>query len=203
MKRIITMAVLAVATSAVTIGQTTGTQKQPQSQQQPQPQTTSAGGVASTRVLMAKEIRHELVMLPYYSVFDWLEFGLNDDGTIVTLSGQVVRPTTKSDAEARVKGIEGVAQVDNQIEVLPASVMDDQLRRSLYRAIYNFDSPLFRYGTQAVPPIHIIVDRGRATLKGVVSNKGDSNLAYIAARGVSGVFEVTNQLQVETGSAAR
>lgn len=142
-------------------------------------------------------------MLPYYNVFDWIDFQLSADGTAITLAGQVVRPTTKSGAEKSIKKIEGVTQVNNQIEVLPLSPMDDQLRRNLYRAIYNFDSPLFRYGVQAVPPIHIIVKGGRATLKGVVATKGDSNLAYIAARGVSGVFEVTNELQVESGPAAR
>jgi hyperosmotically inducible protein len=145
---------------------------------------------------LVREVRHELRMLPYYGVFDWLEFSVQPDNTVV-LRGQVVRDTTRSDAEGRVKDIEGVSRVNNQIEVLPLSPNDDRLRRSLYRAIYNFNSPLFRYATQSVPPIHLIVDRGHATLKGVVANKGDAQLAYIRARGVPGLFSVKNELTIE------
>jgi hyperosmotically inducible protein len=135
-----------------------------------------------------REVRHELVTLPYYGVFDWLEFEVQPENTVL-LRGQVVRPTTKSDAENRVKDIEGVSRVINEIEVLPLSPNDDRLRRALYRTIYGQNSPLFRYAVQAVPPIHIIVKNGRATLKGVVANKGDANLAYIRARGVPGLFD--------------
>jgi hyperosmotically inducible protein len=142
-----------------------------------------------------KEIRHELATLPYYGVFDWLEFEVRPDNTVV-LRGQVVRPTTKADAEARVKDIEGVSRVINEIEVLPVSPQDDRLRIALYRTLYGWNSPLFRYAHQAVPPIHIIVKGGRATLKGVVDNKADANLAYIRARGVPGLFEVKNELTV-------
>jgi len=145
---------------------------------------------------MVREIRHELRMLPYYGVYDWLEFEVQPDNTVV-LRGQVVRPTTKSDAEGRVKDVDGVSRVNNQIEVLPLSPSDDRLRAALYRAIYNFNSPLFRYATQSVPPIHLIVDRGHATLKGVVANKGDAQLAYIRARGVPGLFSVKNELIIE------
>ena len=145
---------------------------------------------------LVREIRHELRMLPYYGVYDWLEFEIQPDNTVV-LRGQVVRPTTKSDAEGRVKDVDGVAKVNNQIEVLPLSPSDDRLRGALYRAIYNFNSPLFRYATQSVPPIHLIVDRGHATLKGVVANKGDAQLAYIRARGVPGLFSVKNELIIE------
>ena len=144
---------------------------------------------------LVRQIRHELATLPYYGVFDWLTF--EPQGDTVILRGQVVRPTTKSDAESRVKDIEGVAHVDNQIEVLPLSPSDDRLRLALYRQIYGQSSPLFRYATQAIPSIHIIVDRGHATLKGVVSNKGDANLAYIRARGVPGLFSVKSELTVE------
>ena len=146
---------------------------------------------------IVREVRHELVTLPYYGVFDWLEYVVQPDNTVV-LRGQVVRPTTKSDAENRVKDIEGVARVVNEIEVLPLSPNDDRLRRALYRAIYGSNSPLFRYAVQAVPPIHLIVRNGRATLKGIVANKGDANLAYIRARGVSGLFEVKNELKIES-----
>jgi hyperosmotically inducible periplasmic protein len=145
---------------------------------------------------LMKEVRHELLTLPYYNVFDWLEADVRTDGTVI-LKGEVVRPTTRSEAEARVKSIEGISRVVNEVEVLPLSPNDDNLRVALYRAIFNWDSPLFRYATHAVPPIHIIVKNGRATLKGVVANEGDKNLAYTAARGVAGVFEVKNELRVE------
>jgi len=149
---------------------------------------------------LIREVRHELVTLPYYGVFDWLQFEVQGDTVI--LHGQVVRPTTKSDAEARVKDVDGVARVANQIEVLPLSPSDDRLRRALYWQIYGQNSPLFRYATQAVPSIHLIVNHGHATLKGVVANKGDANLAYIRARGVPGLFSVKSELTVE-GEQAR
>jgi len=145
---------------------------------------------------LKEEVRHQLVTLPYYGVFDWLAAEVKPDGTI-SLMGEVVRPTTKDDAENRIKKLEGATQVINNIEVLPLSPMDDQLRIALYRAIYRYDYPLFRYATQAIPSIHIIVKNGRATLKGVVANQMDSQLAYTAARGVSGLFEVKNELQIE------
>jgi osmotically-inducible protein OsmY len=143
-----------------------------------------------------QEVRHELVTLPYYNVFDWLQGEVKPDGTVI-LGGEVTRPTTKDDAEARVKSIESVSRVVNNIEVLPLSPMDDQVRVAVYRAVFRFDSPLFRYGTQSVPPIHIIVKNGHVTLKGIVANEGDSQLAAIAANGVPGVFEVKNELQIE------
>lgn len=145
---------------------------------------------------LIREVGHELAMLPYYNVFDWLEGEAKGDGTVI-LRGQVVRPTTKSEAEARVKSVEGVERVVNEIEVLPVSPNDDRIRLAVYRALFNYNSPLFRYATQAVPPIHIIVNKGHVTLKGVVANKSDSDIANIRARGVPGVFGVTNQLQVE------
>jgi hyperosmotically inducible protein len=144
-----------------------------------------------------KEVRHELATLPYYGVFDWLQFQVQPDNTVV-LRGQVVRPSTKSGAEARVKDIDGVSKVVNEIQVLPLSPQDDRLRVALYRSIYNWNSPLFRYATQTVPPIHIIVDHGRATLKGIVATKGDAQIAYMRARSVPGLFDVKNELQVES-----
>jgi hyperosmotically inducible periplasmic protein len=153
-----------------------------------------AMGQSNPRIV--KEVRHELVTLPYYGVFDWLEYEVQNNGTVI-LRGEVVRPSTKSDAEGRVKDIDGVRGVENQIEVLPVSPSDDRARRALYRAIYNFNSPLFRYATQSVPPIHLIVKRGHATLKGVVANRNDAQLAYIRARGVPGLFSVKNELIVE------
>jgi hyperosmotically inducible protein len=151
---------------------------------------------ARTVAYLVREVRRELVMLPYYGVFDWLEGEVKADGTVI-LRGEVVRPTTKSDAGNRVKKIEGVEQVVNEIEVLPLSTNDDQLRLAVYRAIFDWNSPLFRYATQAVPPIHLIVKNGRVILKGIVATKADSDLARIRANGVSGVFEVRNELRIE------
>lgn len=148
---------------------------------------------------LVREIRRELVTLPYYGVFDWLEGEVRPDGTVV-LRGQVVRPSTKKDAVERVRDLRGVETVDDQIEALPVSPNDDRLRAALYRSIYRFNSPLFKYATRAVPPIHIIVKGGRVTLKGVVSSASDSTLANTYARGVSGVFEVRNELQIEGGN---
>jgi len=140
------------------------------------------------------EIRHELVMLPYYGVFDNLAYSVN--GYNVTLMGQVTRPTLKSDAERVVKDIEGVQSVTNNIEVLPLSPNDDRIRMAEYRAIYG-QAALNRYAMNAVPPIHIIVKNGNVTLEGVVANEGDKNLANIQANQVPGVFSVTNNLRVE------
>jgi len=142
---------------------------------------------------LMKEVRHELVMLPYYSVFDNLAYKVEGDKVI--LMGQVARPTLKSDAGNVVKSIEGVRSVENQIEVLPTSPMDDQLRRALYRAIYG-ESGLFRYGVASVPSIHIIVKNGHVTLEGVVDNEADKNMAGLRANGVPNVFSVQNNLVV-------
>ncbi len=143
---------------------------------------------------ITREVRHELVMLPYYGVFDNLAYKV--DGYTVTLLGQVTRPTLKSDAENVVKKIEGVEHVKNEIEVLPVSPNDGRIRRAEYRAIYG-DTVLNRYALQAVPPIHIIVKNGNVTLEGVVATEADKNVAGIRANGVSGVFSVTNNLRVE------
>ena len=171
--------------------------------QQSQHRTVGPRVMSATRtqLLLAEEVRHRLVMLPFYDVFDWLEGGVQPDGTVV-LRGQVVRPTLKPDAESAARGLPGVTRVVNEIEVLPVSVSDDRLRVALYNAIYRPDSPLFKYATRAVPPIHIVVKDGRVTLKGAVATKTDGELAYVAARGVPGIFEVTNQLIVE-GERAR
>src|SRR5437588_661078 len=148
---------------------------------------------AKYREKLYKEVRHQLVMLPWYSVFDNLAYQV--DGDKVALYGQVTRPVLKSDAEAAVKSIEGVASVVNNIEVLPPSPMDDQLRRALYRAIYG-DPGLSRYSIQAVPSIHIIVKNGNVTLEGVVDSEMDKNLAALRANQVPNVFSVKNNLVV-------
>lgn len=140
-----------------------------------------------------KEVRHEILMLPYFSVFDYLAFKV--EGYNVTLIGAVTKPVTKSDAENAVKRIEGVEKVDNQIEVLPPSPSDDRLRIRLYRAIYGFPS-LQRYALPVIKPIRIIVNSGRVRLEGVVDSEGDKNVVGIRANSVSGIFEVKNNLQV-------
>src|SRR5256885_7780744 len=149
-----------------------------------------------TTALLADEVRHQLVTLPYYGVFDWLEGEVLPDDTVI-LRGQVTRPTLKSDAEARVRSLESVANVVNKIEVLPVSTMDDDIRLATYRAIFSYNGPLFQYSVRAVPPIHIIVKNGHVTLKGIVANAMDRQLAYMAARNVPGVFSVDNELMVE------
>lgn len=147
------------------------------------------------RAYLIKEVRHELVTLPYYSVFDWLQFEVQADGT-VTLLGEVTRPTLKSDAENVVEDIEGVTKVNNRIEVLPLSPNDDRIRRAVFQTLFNFNSPIYRYGLGAVPSIHIIVKNGNVTLKGIVDNEGDRNLANVRANGVPGVFSVKNELTI-------
>jgi hyperosmotically inducible periplasmic protein len=144
---------------------------------------------------LAKEVRHELVMLPYYSVFDNLAFRVN--GVVVTLMGEVTRPTLKDDAERVVKRVEGVEKVVNNIEVLPLSPNDDRIRMEAFRAIYSEPSLNTRYAHQAVPPIHIIVKNGHLTLEGVVASEMDKTLAGMRANAVPGVFSVTNNLRAE------
>ncbi|MBV9342889.1 MAG: BON domain-containing protein [Acidobacteria bacterium] len=144
---------------------------------------------------IVKEVHHELVLLPYYGVFDNIAYRVSPDGT-VTLLGQVTRPTLKSDAENSVKRIEGVERVDNQIQVLPPSSMDDQIRLATYRAIYG-NSALAPYSLRAVPPIHIIVNQGRVTLEGVVAKQMDKQIAEMQAKSVPNVFSVTDNLRVE------
>jgi hyperosmotically inducible protein len=143
---------------------------------------------------LARQVRHELVTLPYYSVFDNLAFRI--DGDTVTLLGQVTQPTVKSSAENVVKGIEGVTHVNNQIQVLPLSPNDDQIRRAEYRAIYS-QPALNQYAMRAVPPIHIIVNNGHVTLDGVVSKEADKNIAGVQANSVPGVFSVKNNLRID------
>ena len=148
---------------------------------------------------LQRRVRRELVTLPYYGVFDNLAYSINGD--TVTLYGQVVRPTTRSDAEGRVKRIAGVRRVVNNIEVLPLSRFDDDIRRATYRSIARMGG-LYRYLQGTNPSLHIVVNRGHVTLEGVVSGSGDRNLANMAARRVPGVFSVTNNLRVE-GSEPR
>jgi hyperosmotically inducible protein len=145
------------------------------------------------RQSLIREVRHQLVLLPYYSVFDNLAFKV--DGDSIILEGQVVRPTLKSDAENVVKNVEGVGRVVNNIEVLPPAPMDDQLRRAVYRVIFG-DPALSRYSESAVPSIHIIVKNGNVTLVGMVDSEADKNLVNLRVNGVPNVFSVKNELMV-------
>ena len=148
---------------------------------------------AKSQERITREVRHELLMLPYFGVFDYIAFKV--EGSTVALLGQVVRPSLKSDAANALKHIEGVEKVDNQIEVLPPSPMDDGLRIRLYREIYGYPA-LEKYALGVQKPIRIIVKNGRVALEGVVDNEGDKNLTGMRANSVPGIFQVTNNLQV-------
>ncbi len=142
---------------------------------------------------LSRHVHQALVTVPWYGVFDNLEYTLN--GGEVTLSGQVVQPQTKADAENAVKHLEGVTHVTDNITVLPLSSFDDGIRRAEYRAIFR-DPVLSGYSMGAVPAIHIIVDNGHVTLVGLVNNQMAVNVARIRALSVPGVFSVTNNLRI-------
>jgi hyperosmotically inducible protein len=166
--------------------------------QAPSVRNSSKTAAKSEEHSLAHDIRHQLLMLPYYSVFDYITFSL--DGSKVTLSGQVVRPTLRADAEGAVKSIEGVAAVNDLIEVLPKSPADDELRRDVYRAIFE-DAALQRYAVSEVPAIHILLKEGSVTLEGAVAGEGDKRLAATRATGVTGVAGVKNNLAVRAKDA--
>jgi hyperosmotically inducible protein len=160
----------------------------------PNARKPAPNGSAQFEVWLTNQVRHQLVMLPWLTVFDNLEYRV--EGNRVVLSGEVVRPVLKDDAANAVRHIEGVEAVENNIEVLPISNFDDQIRRQELRAIYGFPS-LQRYGLGTMPSIRIIVKNGQVTLEGAVSDQGDKNVAGIRANGVANVFSVTNNLRVE------
>jgi len=147
---------------------------------------------------LAHDVRHQLLVLPYYSVFDYITFSL--EGGKVTLIGQVVRPTLRADAEAAVRSIEGVTMVNDLIEVLPKSPADDELRRGIYRAIFE-DVVLQRYAVSDVPAIHILVKEGKVTLMGAVASEGDKSLAAARAAGIAGAATVKNNLTLRSKDA--
>jgi len=157
----------------------------------------SPSGTQTSEAWLANQVRHQLVMLPWYSVFDNLEYSVQ--GNKIVLAGQVVRPVLKDEAASAVKHIDGVQEVDNQIEVLPVSNFDDQIRRAELREIYSFPS-LQRYALGTIPGIHIIVNNGHVTLEGAVDNSTDKNLAGLRANSVPNVFSVTNNLRVPGAS---
>jgi hyperosmotically inducible periplasmic protein len=195
MKQFAAATALAVILSACTmaLGQAAGQSGTTAASTTSTSQTRPLSDQALQRI--TQEVRHQLVMLPFYSVFDNLEYKVAPDGT-VTLLGQVLDPTLKPDAERAVKKIEGVERVVNDIEVLPTSPNDDHIRRSVYRAIYGNDV-LAPYSLRAVPPIHIIVKNGHVTLTGVVARQMDKQIAEMQAKSVPGVFSVNDNLQVE------
>jgi osmotically-inducible protein OsmY len=156
---------------------------------------SNANSPTRTYSQLEKQVRHELLVLPFYGVFDNLEFRV--DGDHVELMGQVTKPTLRDDAENVVKRIEGVRSVTNNIRVLPLSLFDDRIRVEVYRAVFR-QAGLFRDAMGANPSIHIIVENGKVTLTGVVASKMDSILAYHGARGVPGTFSVTNNLRIES-----
>ncbi|HKQ51753.1 MAG TPA: BON domain-containing protein [Pyrinomonadaceae bacterium] len=161
------------------------------------PVTVRAQGLDEQQVM--KKVRKELVTLPYYGVFDNLAYKI--EGGTVTLYGQVVQPSTRADAERRVAKIKGVERVENQIEVLPLSSVDNSIRARTYRTLAR-TAGLYRYLLGANPSLHIVVNRGHLTLEGVVSNEGDRRLAYITANGIPGVFSVTNNLRTDREARA-
>jgi hyperosmotically inducible protein len=142
---------------------------------------------------LANQVRHQLVMIPYYGVFD--DLGYSVDNGVVTLTGDVNNPVVKTDAERSVKRLPGVTEVVNKIKILPPSSMDSHIRAAEYRAIFGYSS-MYRYAMGANPSIHIIVDFGHVTLTGVVNSEADKNVANIRANSVPGVFSVTNNLRV-------
>ncbi len=146
-------------------------------------------------IRLSQEVRHQLLLLPYYNVFDNLEYQVQGTDTVVLL-GQVRQPSLKSEAESVIRRLEGVGKVINKIEVLPLSNEDDRIRMAVYRAIFSRPG-LDKYLLRAVPPIHIIVKDGNVTLVGVVSTPSDKELAGISAQGIPGIFSVKNSLTVE------
>ena len=154
---------------------------------------------ANKNMDISQQIRHEIAMLPYTGIWDWVEADLQGDGTLV-LRGDVTRASTKTDAEFRLRRIEGIKSVTNEIRILPLSPSDNSIRLGVYRSLFNRNSTLSGYALGANPSIHIIVDNGKVALKGVVANAMDKQLAGIAANGVFGLFSVENDLEVESKS---
>jgi hyperosmotically inducible periplasmic protein len=147
---------------------------------------------------LSSEIRHQLRVLPFYSVFDYITFTL--DGGKVTLTGFVLRPTLKANAEAAVRSLEGVSSVKNLVEVLPKSPTDDDSRRAVYRAIFE-DSTLQRYAVSEVPVIHIVLRNGEVILEGAIASDAEKNLATARASSVSGISGVKNDLVIHAKGA--
>ena len=148
---------------------------------------------ANEQERLARAVLHELLMLPYYNVFDWLTFRV--DGDKVELKGYTHSLGLSRDAERTVKHIKGVGKVVNHIEELPPSPNDERIRREVAQAVFSF-SNLGRYSWPTDTRIHIIVNMGHVRLEGMVDSKEDKQLAYMRANGVPGTFAVDNNLLV-------
>lgn len=159
------------------------------------PRASAANAAPPNDSAVSKQVHHKMVQLPWYGVFDNLEYQVHGDQVI--LSGQVTseHAITRNDFANAVKKIEGVSSVVNNIEVLPPASFDDQTRRAEYRAIFSKGN-LGGYAAGPIPDVHIIVNGGHVTLEGTVMNQMDRTLAGIAANSVSGVFSVTNNLRI-------
>jgi osmotically-inducible protein OsmY len=154
-------------------------------------------GFSSANPTVSEQIRREIASTPYTGIWDWIDAEIRPDGSVI-LRGDVLQPSSKSDAEFRIRRIESVSKVINEIHVLPLSNFDNEIRISVYWRLFNSNSPLSSYALGANPSIHIIVENGKVTLKGIVSNAMDKQLAGVAANGVFGVMNVDNQLRLES-----
>ena len=180
---------LGVMALALSLGATGALASEQQSLSQP----ISEQGIARIQ----KQVRHQLNMLPYVNAFDYMTFTVDENGT-VTLNGEVTNPVLKSDAANVTKKVEGVERVEDNIQVLPVSFIDNGMRVRLYRTIYGY-GPLQKYALGVTKPIRIIVQNGHVTLMGVVDSEMDKNIAGIRASSVPGSFSVEDQLRVVKG----
>ena len=143
---------------------------------------------------IARDVTHEIRMFPFYDIFDLVNGDVKEG--VVTLRGAVRLPQRFNDYANLAKQVGGVKAVENQLEVLPTSNFDDQIRVRVARAIYGSSALGFRYGNQALPPIHILVKNGNVRLEGVVLNQLDKQLAEQAARFAATYFQLQNNLQI-------
>lgn len=159
--------------------------------------TVSAFGaqIPSANPNLEKDVRHAINSLAYYGVFDDLNFTIGDNG-VVTLTGEVMRYYVHNSAVAAVRDVPGVTRVVDQIEVLPLSPFDNDIRIRAYNAIFGYPA-LSRYAINSRPPIHIVVKRGNISLEGVVNNELDRTLVYNRIRSLPGAFSVTNDLRLD------
>jgi hyperosmotically inducible protein len=140
-----------------------------------------------------RDVQKQVLRYSQFTIFDSVNAEI--EGSVVKLTGRVTMPYKRTDIEKRVTKLAGVTAVQNQIEVLPVSQFDDELRVRIARAIYG-NSNFWSYASMANPPIHIIVERGHVTLEGVVNNNVDRMLARSLASGF-GVFSLKNELKTD------
>jgi hyperosmotically inducible periplasmic protein len=153
---------------------------------------------ASDNLEMFRKVEKQVLQYPHFTIFDSVNAEIT--GGVVRLTGKVTMPYKADDIARRIARLEGVTKVDNRIETLPVSQFDDELRFRIARAIYT--SPGFHmYANQVNPPIHVIVERGRVTLEGVVLNHMDRIVANALARNFL-AFDVKNELKTEAEAKA-